>query len=210
MRSMEFMLVEFHRSFGATINTVPTVPSDRDRTMRHRLVTEELGETRDALVAGDFPAFVDGLIDSLYVLVGTNVTYGLLTVQPIYCLPIRAPGFPMEYGKNIIAGILDGMMKVADLVLDPEKNTAVDTMVVELAMNKLIADCLSLLHLCSVDAMHVFAEVHLANMRKLGPDGLPLKREDGKVMKPVGWTPPEIKRVLADQARRFDYPLRKE
>jgi predicted HAD superfamily Cof-like phosphohydrolase len=41
----------------------------------------------------------------------------------------------------------------------------------------------------------VFAEVHRSNMAKL-VDGKPIYREDGKVMKPAGWTPPDIKGVL--------------
>ena len=41
----------------------------------------------------------------------------------------------------------------------------------------------------------VFAEVHRSNMAKL-VDGKPLYREDGKVMKPEGWTPPDIKSIL--------------
>ena len=35
----------------------------------------------------------------------------------------------------------------------------------------------------------MFREIHSANMRKLGPDGKPVRREDGKVMKPSGWKP---------------------
>jgi predicted HAD superfamily Cof-like phosphohydrolase len=41
----------------------------------------------------------------------------------------------------------------------------------------------------------VFEEVHRSNMAKL-VDGKPLYREDGKVMKPQGWTPPDIKTAL--------------
>lgn len=42
----------------------------------------------------------------------------------------------------------------------------------------------------------VFAEVHRANMSKLMPDGTPLLREDGKVMKGPDYTPPNIKSIL--------------
>ena len=41
----------------------------------------------------------------------------------------------------------------------------------------------------------VFAEVHRSNMSKL-VDGKPIYREDGKVLKPAGWSPPDIKGVL--------------
>ena len=42
----------------------------------------------------------------------------------------------------------------------------------------------------------VFDEVHASNMSKLGPDGRPIYREDGKVLKPTGWRPPDISSVL--------------
>ena len=41
-----------------------------------------------------------------------------------------------------------------------------------------------------------FAEVHRSNMAKL-VDGKVLRRKDGKVMKPEGWTPPELGAILA-------------
>lgn len=44
----------------------------------------------------------------------------------------------------------------------------------------------------------VFEEVHRSNMAKL-VDGKPIYREDGKVLKPEGWTPPDIQGVLKKQ-----------
>ena len=48
----------------------------------------------------------------------------------------------------------------------------------------------------------VFAEVHRSNMAKL-VDGKPIYREDGKVMKPEGWTPPDIEGVLKKSHEDF-------
>ena len=42
----------------------------------------------------------------------------------------------------------------------------------------------------------VFAEVHLSNMSKLGEDGKPIYREDGKVLKGPYYHPPDIQGVL--------------
>jgi predicted HAD superfamily Cof-like phosphohydrolase len=39
--------------------------------------------------------------------------------------------------------------------------------------------------------------VHAANMAKLGPDGKPILRSDGKIMKPQGWQPPNLARILS-------------
>lgn len=43
-----------------------------------------------------------------------------------------------------------------------------------------------------------FSEVHAANMRKLGPDGKPIYREDGKILKPEGWTGPDHETIIAE------------
>jgi predicted HAD superfamily Cof-like phosphohydrolase len=42
----------------------------------------------------------------------------------------------------------------------------------------------------------VAEEIHPANMRKSGPDGRPVRRADGKVIKPAGWQPADVSRVL--------------
>ena len=44
----------------------------------------------------------------------------------------------------------------------------------------------------------VLDEIHRSNMAKLGPDGKPIKRADGKVIKPDGWQPPNIAAVLSN------------
>mgnify|MGYP003349672364 CR=1 FL=1 len=41
-----------------------------------------------------------------------------------------------------------------------------------------------------------FREVHRSNMAKLDENGKPIKRADGKFLKPPGWTPPDIAGVL--------------
>lgn len=51
-----------------------------------------------------------------------------------------------------------------------------------------------------VDLDAVLAEVHRSNMSKLGPDGKPVLREDGKVLKGPGYSPADIPTVLAEQA----------
>lgn len=42
----------------------------------------------------------------------------------------------------------------------------------------------------------IFAEVHRSNMSKLGRDGKPVLREDGKIMKGDDYQPPDIASLL--------------
>jgi predicted HAD superfamily Cof-like phosphohydrolase len=53
-----------------------------------------------------------------------------------------------------------------------------------------------------VPADEVFSEVHRSNMTKLGADGLPIYREDGKVLKGPNYSPPDLLPILARHARR--------
>lgn len=46
-----------------------------------------------------------------------------------------------------------------------------------------------------LDIDKVFAEVHSSNMSKLGSDGKPIYREDGKVLKGPNYTPPNLEWV---------------
>ena len=48
-----------------------------------------------------------------------------------------------------------------------------------------------------------WAEVQRSNMAK-APDGVVRRREDGKILKPEGWTPPDIEFLLRHQRRIFN------
>lgn len=50
-----------------------------------------------------------------------------------------------------------------------------------------------------IDLDAVLSEVHRANMSKLGPDGRPILRADGKVMKGENYLQPDVARVLESQ-----------
>lgn len=47
----------------------------------------------------------------------------------------------------------------------------------------------------------VFDEIHASNMTKLGEDGKPIYREDGKVLKGPNYRPPNLSQVLKLQKR---------
>lgn len=49
----------------------------------------------------------------------------------------------------------------------------------------------------------VFAAVQYSNVAKMGPDGKPIVREDGKIIKPEGWRPPDIKGILLRYGARL-------
>ena len=51
-------------------------------------------------------------------------------------------------------------------------------------------------HAFGVDLDKCFEEVQRSNMSKLGEDGKPIYRDDGKVMKGENYSPPDLKKCL--------------
>ncbi len=51
-------------------------------------------------------------------------------------------------------------------------------------------------HVYGIDLDAVLDEVHASNMTKLGADGRPIRRADGKVLKGPDYRPPDIAAVL--------------
>ncbi len=75
------MLEEFHRVFGAHLETAPTAAiSDETIALRVSLIQEELNEYRAAAEARDLVAVADALSDLMYVVLGTYVSHGLQDV----------------------------------------------------------------------------------------------------------------------------------
>lgn len=53
-------------------------------------------------------------------------------------------------------------------------------------------------HAFGIDLDECYLEVHRSNMSKLGADGRPLKREDGKVIKGPNFFEPNLKDILVE------------
>lgn len=71
---------DFHYAFGVEIGETPGL---RGGQLRGTLIREEIAEMLTALAVGDLPGAIDGLVDSLYVLLGTAVTWGV-DIEPIW------------------------------------------------------------------------------------------------------------------------------
>ncbi|MFH5822713.1 GNAT family N-acetyltransferase [Georgenia sp. AZ-5] len=55
---------------------------------------------------------------------------------------------------------------------------------------------------CGIPLDEVLGEIQASNLSKLGPDGRPIYREDGKVLKGPGFFPPDVAGVLARHGYR--------
>jgi len=56
----------------------------------------------------------------------------------------------------------------------------------------------------------VFDEVHRSNMSKLGEDGKPIYREDGKILKGPNFSPPSIEKFLTAGQSQLEIPFDEE
>jgi len=56
----------------------------------------------------------------------------------------------------------------------------------------------------------VFDEVHRSNMSKLGEDGKPIYREDGKILKGPNFSPPYIEQFLTASRGQLEIPFDEE
>lgn len=145
-----------------------------------KLIAEERQEFADAFQNLDVIEMFDAIIDIAYVAAGyVNVSGATLTPEDFEIYPER---------NAYLAGYLA-----------PNKNETFTGLA-------LAVRCLSLAyHICQYYKLPFeagWAEVHGSNMAKLQPDGTVLRREDGKVIKPDGWLPPDLGRVIADDRSR--------
>jgi predicted HAD superfamily Cof-like phosphohydrolase len=61
------------------------------------------------------------------------------------------------------------------------------------ALTDILVVTIGAAHSMGADVEGAWKEVMSTNFAKIGEDGKVRKREDGKVLKPVGWVPPDLK-----------------
>lgn len=68
---------DFHERFGVAIGASPAIPDAGTVQLRRALVREEIAETFKAMDDFDLAGIADGVVDSIYVLLGLLVSYGI-------------------------------------------------------------------------------------------------------------------------------------
>ena len=116
---------EFHEKFKQNNGVYPSLISQEEAELRHRIMAEEVDEYLEAAQNNDMVGIADALGDQLYILCGTILKHGM---------------------QNIIE--------------------------------------------------QVFDEIHASNLSKLGEDGEPVLREDGKIIKGPYYHPPDIQGII--------------
>ncbi|MET8810388.1 MazG nucleotide pyrophosphohydrolase domain-containing protein [Streptomyces sp. NPDC004549] len=104
---------------------------------------------------------------------------------------------PTEVSPQLAAHRGELLAEEAAEVAEVAVEGPLDHLAQELADVVYVAYGTALVH--GIDLDEVIAEIHRANMSKLGPEGQVLRREDGKVLKGTHYRAPDVSAVLRRQ-----------
>ncbi|MER5493724.1 MazG nucleotide pyrophosphohydrolase domain-containing protein [Streptomyces sp. NPDC002454] len=111
---------------------------------------------------------------------------------------------PHEVPPALAAHRQDLLAEEVDEVAEVAVSGPLDRFAHELADVVYVAYGTALVH--GIDLDRVIAEIHRANMSKIGPDGVPRVRADGKVLKGDHYRAPDVAAVLRSQGWRGQSP----
>jgi len=181
---------------------------DATAQLRHTLISEEYREWQEASPLSE--ELLDSLTDLLYVTLGSLVAAGLK-----YLPPVR----PLHITPSMRKGPIDHYVAMAlhALAMRPLCRDRLQPALSELADQLIAAGELNCFNMAAA-----FNIVHTANMSKgkwkksdIRPadsreihvkDYVVVYNKAGKVIKPPGFVPPDLRPVLTEALRRFEKP----
>jgi len=147
-------ITAFHRAGNAPVLDHPQIPPSDRVELRKRLIREEVGETLTAIDEEDLVELADGIADSIVVLIGTALEYGI---------PLE------EVWEEVHRANMDKF--------PPCSNTH-----------------------CHSGRVYIYDDSPSSTDPCPDCNGRGtqlLLRDDGKILKPEGWEPPDIAKVLS-------------
>ena len=111
------------------------------------------------------------------------------------------PDFPAEDIQQLRVELIEEeLQELKDAIADGNLTEVAD------ALTDILYVTYGAGHSFGVNLDACFAEVQRSNMSKLGEDGKPLYREDGKVMKGPGYSEPNLFAVLMEEVKNEKLP----
>lgn len=171
-----------------------SIPKDR-ADLRANLMLEEVKEMVDAQKQGNLVEVADGLADCLVILLGTALEYGVFVdtraarVQSsITDIDLGGPRW--DSAKAAIDALATDLKAFAVFFHGATfRSESAFEMVVYIGKTAKVQ---------GIPLNEVFREVMRSNFTKLLPDGTPLRREDGKILKGPNYEPPRIEPILRE------------
>ena len=105
-------------------------------------------------------------------------------IPPLPILEVRKTLIDEEYGE--VTAVFQ------ELIAASKRGEVIDITDLIHELTDLLYVTYGAIQSCGVDPDAVFAEVHAANMRKMGGP----RRADGKILKPADWYPADVRGVL--------------
>lgn len=154
--------------------------------MRLALIKEEAEELIAAIESGDRVELADACIDLYYVAIGANVEQGKELGGPIGFGAAHHSACPFHENKQTVLFLLSSTKQLEFATM----GARVDEFLAISAAIARSAIATAMINAIPFDA--VWDEIHRSNMAKVdGP-----VRDDGKILKPEGWVPPDVAGVL--------------
>lgn len=187
--------------------------------LRFRLLNEEIKEGIDASAdfvptgVAEFSSFVevvDAIGDILYIALGTGCVYGLALDTPSFDYAEEVYQIQGENHRGLV-DVYKGFSEIEKVLVELERDVHFACQAPSKALlfaspiskklQKIVDLCYAHAEVYNYDLNAVFVEIHNSNMSKLGADGKPIYREDGKILKGENYFKPDIEKVLNDTAK---------
>ena len=179
---------EFQNTFGHNQSTSLSVLAFAQRELRLSLQQEELNEYKKAVREGNKLEILDGLIDGIYICIGSMLAHGFQNVDN-YLFRNKEQG-EINIDSIIFIGLgsyLYGHLSIGEIknYYEGILNWHIDKIKEYEQKGFFTKDCL----------FDAFTEVHNSNMSKL-ENGKPIYREDGKILKGANFVKPDLSRFI--------------
>lgn len=188
-------VLEFHNAFDLPVNSVPELPSPSMRNLRVKLLDEEIKEVEDAELKGDLYQIASELADVCYIAAGTALVYGIWKESAVTELfspfDLKTPSLPDNEIRTLY---LERLKKDFSLYLKAEEDD--DLKEIIKTIGTIFQTCFEYSREYGIPLSEVFDEIHSSNMTKLGPNGKPVRREDGKVLKGPNYRIHNVRSVI--------------
>lgn len=209
MQDLQKLVAKFHTAFGHpcfdTVN-FRNLCKEKLAALRLNLIREEAKEGFDAeaafysdevgpeLTQTCVVEMFDAVIDVAVVTFGTGLVFGL-KLDSINLEGEEPKPFKGFAPLLVMADELEAALNVLRLNAKTQSYLAAN---VSRILQNMINYCFQLAHTCCFPFEEGFLEVHRSNMSKLGSDGFPIYREDGKILKGPNYFKPNLEVLLSE------------
>jgi predicted HAD superfamily Cof-like phosphohydrolase len=135
----------------------------------------------------------DALGDIVYVCYGAALCFGIDLDNPSYELDEQFRREAHSTFNMLLSGWGDSLATHLEIKLEENDNYGTEVM-----LGTILSSAIGAADVLGIDIDAVVEAIHRSNLSKLGADGKPIYREDGKVLKGPNYTTPtaDIKFIL--------------